>query len=114
MSRKHGSRLKVIAIPRKEIDLEQLAMVYWLQAKRMVRERREREAARLEKEQVHMDFAATSAAPTAAPPTKPAPSPAKVAELRQQLEATRQQLRQMGINPDDGSPQPPEPGFDAP
>lgn len=37
-------RVKVRGIRTDEIDHEQLALVYWLQAKRAVRERREREA----------------------------------------------------------------------
>jgi hypothetical protein len=38
-------RIKVKGIKRDEIDTEQLALIYWLQAKRVLRERREREAA---------------------------------------------------------------------
>jgi hypothetical protein len=37
-------RIKVKGIKRDEIDTEQLALIYWLQAKRVLRERREREA----------------------------------------------------------------------
>lgn len=37
-------RIKVKGIKKSEIDTEQLALVYWLQAKRVLRERREREA----------------------------------------------------------------------
>jgi hypothetical protein len=37
-------RIKVKGVRRDEIDTEQLALVYWLQAKRILRERREREA----------------------------------------------------------------------
>jgi hypothetical protein len=37
-------RIKVKGIRRSEIDTEQLALVYWLQAKRLLRERRETEA----------------------------------------------------------------------
>ncbi|HYM46568.1 MAG TPA: hypothetical protein VES65_10490 [Solirubrobacteraceae bacterium] len=37
-------RIKVKGVRRSEIDAEQLALVYWLQAKRVLRERREREA----------------------------------------------------------------------
>jgi hypothetical protein len=37
-------RIKVKGIKKSEIDTEQLALVYWLQAKRMLRERREAEA----------------------------------------------------------------------
>jgi hypothetical protein len=37
-------RIKVKGIKKSEIDTEQLALVYWLQAKRILRERREREA----------------------------------------------------------------------
>ena len=38
-------RIKVKGIKRDEIDIEQLALIYWLQAKRVLREKREREAA---------------------------------------------------------------------
>jgi len=48
-------RITVKGIRKSEIDSEQLALVYWLQAKRILRERREREAkdkdARREREQ---------------------------------------------------------------
>jgi hypothetical protein len=37
-------RIKVKGIRKSEIDTEQLALVYWLQAKRVLRERREAEA----------------------------------------------------------------------
>jgi hypothetical protein len=37
-------RIKVKGVRRDEIDSEQLALIYWLQAKRVLRERREREA----------------------------------------------------------------------
>jgi hypothetical protein len=37
-------RIKVKGVRRSEIDTEQLALVYWLQAKRVLREKREREA----------------------------------------------------------------------
>jgi hypothetical protein len=37
-------RIKVKGVRRDEIDTEQLALIYWLQAKRVLRERREREA----------------------------------------------------------------------
>lgn len=37
-------RIKVKGIKRDEIDTEQLALVYWLAAKRQLREKREREA----------------------------------------------------------------------
>jgi hypothetical protein len=37
-------RIKVKGVRKSEIDTEQLALVYWLQAKRVVREKREREA----------------------------------------------------------------------
>lgn len=36
-------KIKVKGVRRKELDTEQLALVYWLQAKRVLRERRERE-----------------------------------------------------------------------
>jgi hypothetical protein len=37
-------RIRVKGVRKQEIDTEQLALVYWLQAKRALRERREREA----------------------------------------------------------------------
>jgi hypothetical protein len=37
-------RIKVKGVRRSEIDADQLALIYWLQAKRVLRERREREA----------------------------------------------------------------------
>jgi hypothetical protein len=37
-------RIRVKGVRRDEIDTEQLALIYWLQAKRVLRERREREA----------------------------------------------------------------------
>jgi hypothetical protein len=37
-------RIKVQGIRKDEIDTEQLALIYWLQAKRVLREKREREA----------------------------------------------------------------------
>jgi hypothetical protein len=36
-----GQKIRAVGIPRKEIDTEQLAMVYWMQAKRLAREKRE-------------------------------------------------------------------------
>jgi hypothetical protein len=36
--------IKVKGVRRDEIDTEQLALIYWLQAKRLVREKRLREA----------------------------------------------------------------------
>jgi hypothetical protein len=36
-------RIKVKGV-RKDLDTEQIAMIYWLQAKRVLRDRREREA----------------------------------------------------------------------
>lgn len=36
-------RIQVKGVRRDEIDTEQLALIYWLQAKRILRERRERE-----------------------------------------------------------------------
>jgi hypothetical protein len=38
-------RIKVKGVRRAEMDTEQLALVFWLQAKRVLREKREREAA---------------------------------------------------------------------
>jgi hypothetical protein len=37
-------RIRVKGVRRDEIDTEQLALIYWLQAKRVLREKREREA----------------------------------------------------------------------
>jgi hypothetical protein len=37
-------RIKVKGVRRSELDSEQLALIYWLQAKQVLRERREREA----------------------------------------------------------------------
>jgi hypothetical protein len=37
-------RIKVKGVRKDEIDTEQLALVFWLQAKRILRERREHEA----------------------------------------------------------------------
>ena len=37
-------RIRVKGVRKSEIDSEQLALIYWLQAKRVLRERREREA----------------------------------------------------------------------
>jgi hypothetical protein len=37
-------RIKVKGVRRKDLDTEQIAMIFWLQAKRVLRERREREA----------------------------------------------------------------------
>jgi hypothetical protein len=42
-------RIKVTGVKRDEIDTEQLALVYWLQAKRILRERRANERAAREK-----------------------------------------------------------------
>lgn len=36
-------RIRVRGVRRETPDVEQLALIYWLQAKRVVRERRERE-----------------------------------------------------------------------
>ena len=36
-------KIRIKAVPREEIDTEQLALIYWLQAKRVLRERREQE-----------------------------------------------------------------------
>ncbi len=38
-------RVKGVRKSASEIDTEQLALIYWLQAKRVLREKREREAA---------------------------------------------------------------------
>ena len=38
-------RIKVKGVRREEIDTEQLALVYWLQAKRVLKQRRASEAA---------------------------------------------------------------------
>lgn len=37
-------RVRIKGVRRDEIDTEQLALIYWLQAKRILRERRERDA----------------------------------------------------------------------
>lgn len=37
-------RIRVKGIKKDEIDIEQLALIYWLQAKQVLREKREREA----------------------------------------------------------------------
>jgi hypothetical protein len=39
-----SKRIQVKGVRKDEIDTEQLALIYWLQAKRILRERREREA----------------------------------------------------------------------
>lgn len=36
-------RIKVKGVRKDQLDTEQLAMIYWLQAKRVLRERRQRE-----------------------------------------------------------------------
>jgi hypothetical protein len=36
-------RIRVEGVRKRELDTEQLALVYWLQAKRLLRERREQE-----------------------------------------------------------------------
>ena len=41
----NSRRIKVTGVRREEIDTEQLALVYWLQAKRILKERRANEAA---------------------------------------------------------------------
>jgi hypothetical protein len=49
-------RIRVTSVPRDEIDPEQLALVYWLQAKRILRERRENEAkAKRKREERHRE-----------------------------------------------------------
>jgi hypothetical protein len=37
-------RIKVTGVKKTEPDIEMLSLIYWLQAKRVLRERREREA----------------------------------------------------------------------
>lgn len=44
-------RIKVTGERHDDIDTEQLALIYWLQAKRILRERREQEAKAKEKAQ---------------------------------------------------------------
>lgn len=39
-----STRIKVTGVRRSEISTEDLALVYWLQAKRILREKRERDA----------------------------------------------------------------------
>jgi hypothetical protein len=41
----NSRRIKVTGVRREEIDTEQLALVYWLQAKRILKQRRADEAA---------------------------------------------------------------------
>ncbi len=41
----NSRRIKVTGVRREEIDTEQLALVYWLQAKRILKQRRASEAA---------------------------------------------------------------------
>jgi hypothetical protein len=41
----NSRRIKVTGVKRDEIDTEQLALVYWLQAKRVLKERRANEQA---------------------------------------------------------------------
>jgi GrpB-like predicted nucleotidyltransferase (UPF0157 family) len=41
--RRKTQNIKVVGVRREEIDTEQLAMVYWMQAKRQIRERKEAE-----------------------------------------------------------------------
>jgi hypothetical protein len=45
----NSRRIKVKGVRREEIDTEQLALVYWLQAKRLLRERRASEQAARQK-----------------------------------------------------------------
>jgi hypothetical protein len=45
----NSRRIKVKGIKRDEIDTEQLAFIYWLQAKRLLKERRLAEAKAKEK-----------------------------------------------------------------
>ena len=46
-------RIKVKGVRKSEIDEEQLALIYWLQAKRVLRENREREAKEKAKRRGH-------------------------------------------------------------
>lgn len=46
-------RVRVKGIKKDEIDTEQLALVYWLMAKRQLREKREREAQEKAKRREH-------------------------------------------------------------
>jgi hypothetical protein len=48
-------QIKVKGIRRDPIDTEQLALIYWLQAKRVLRERREQEARAKAKRQRRAD-----------------------------------------------------------
>jgi hypothetical protein len=48
-------QIKVKGIRRDPIDTEQLALIYWLQAKRVLRERRERESREKAKQQRRRD-----------------------------------------------------------
>lgn len=38
-----AKKIRVKGVPKDSIDTEQLALIYWLQAKRVLRERREQE-----------------------------------------------------------------------
>jgi hypothetical protein len=39
-----GRKIRAVGLPVKEIDTQKLAMVYWMQASRLAREKREKEA----------------------------------------------------------------------
>jgi hypothetical protein len=45
----NSRRIKVTGVRRDEIDTEQLALVYWLQSKRLLKERRSNEQAARQK-----------------------------------------------------------------
>ncbi len=48
-------KIKVKGVRRKELDHEQMALVYWLQAKRILRDRREQEARQRARKQERRD-----------------------------------------------------------
>jgi hypothetical protein len=85
-SARKSHNVKVKGIPRKEIDTEQLAMVFWLQAKRMVKERKEK----------------------GLPPPERTPEQRaefekafpEYAKLRKQVERMQKRLREPGVDPD--------------
>lgn len=50
-----SQRIRVKGVRKSEIDSEQLALIYWLQAKRILREKRERDARAKAKRQRHRE-----------------------------------------------------------
>ena len=82
--------IKIKAVRSKSIDTEQLALVFWLQAKRMVRERREKGLPPLEH--------------TPEQQTELERSDPEMAKLKRQLEKANEKLRELGVDPDHKSP----------